>query len=138
MLASPSGGVPALLEDEVSVPYFYVDASIQVQREMIADPGCLRLMAQSLGARAEELLAWERRALLLEEVCLGGAPARLRRILPGCRGRGRRRRGPGLGCPLIPELSRQMGRDTFQRPLHRRILRIAFMRCRRAGAEGSG
>lgn len=74
VLASASGGVPELIEDEATgklVPRLDTQALTGALRELSADPTRLREMGRAARTRAERLLTWARSAERLERVYLG-------------------------------------------------------------------
>jgi glycosyltransferase involved in cell wall biosynthesis len=52
------------------VPRLNVDALTNAMRELLSDPGRLRVMGQAARLRAERLLTWDRSAQRLERVYL--------------------------------------------------------------------
>jgi len=74
VLASASGGVPELIEDEVSgklFPRLDTEALTRALRDMSADPERLREMGRAARTRAERKLTWIHSAERLERLYLG-------------------------------------------------------------------
>ncbi|HEX5459105.1 MAG TPA: glycosyltransferase family 4 protein [Steroidobacteraceae bacterium] len=74
VLASASGGVPELIEDEVTgklIPRLDTQALSRALRELSADPQRLRAWGGAARTRAERLLTWSRSAERLERLYRG-------------------------------------------------------------------